>query len=220
MAQQAVPGSAVVQQAILQTLYALFLGGIITAFLVVGLNTFYGQPTEYTDRIAALDQRESEIYQCKETGGTDCPATAQEQAELADITREREELWALQDQQRAAWARNAGLALVAMATVLLALSLIRWDRAIVISNGLLLGGLFTMAGGIGLVIAGGEGLARFLVMGLALALTVGLGYLRFARRPAGATPTAGTPAADTSGLERRVAGLEATLDDLRRALGG
>ena len=40
MAAPTVPAQAV-QQAILQSLYALFLGGIITAFLVVGLLTFF-----------------------------------------------------------------------------------------------------------------------------------------------------------------------------------
>lgn len=55
----------------------------------------------------------------------------------------------------------------------------RSDRVIVLNNGMLLGGLFTMAGGIGLSVAGGEGVARFLVLSAALAITVVLGYLRF-----------------------------------------
>jgi len=110
--------------------------------------------------------------------------------------------------------------LIAVATALLGLSLIRWDAAIVLSNGLLIGGLFTMVGGIGFTIAGGSGVERFLVLLLAVAITVGLGFVRFARRggaPSG-TPGAGVPPA--TDLEARVAVLEAKLQDLRRALGG
>jgi hypothetical protein len=218
------PSSQSVQQAILQALYALFLGGIITAFLVVGLTTFYPQPTTGSEQIASLEAREAEIYRCPE--GVGCELTAAEQAEATGIRDQLEGLRSEQQEAQQAWTRAAGLILIAAATVLLALSLIRWDRAIVLSNGLLLGGLFTMVGGIGLTIAGGEGLARFLVLSLALALTIGLGYLRFARRPApGDGAPSGAPAEQAPGgavgeLATRVADLEARLAEVRRALGG
>lgn len=216
-----------VQQAILQALYALFLGGIITAFLVVGLTTFYPQPSFETPQIVELQQRQRAIYECPD--GVGCEITPAEQAEITRIDRELEPLRAEQERARQLWARNAGLILIAAATALLALSLVRWDRAIVLSNGMLLGGLFTMVGGIGLSIAGGEGAARFLVLTLALALTVGLGYLRFARRPVEAAagqaaseglPEADGPAPDMSDLAIRVAALESRMSDMRRALGG
>jgi hypothetical protein len=225
MAPPAAPAQSV-QQAILQALYALFLGGIITAFLVVGLTTFYPQPSFESPQIVELQQRQQAIYECPD--GVGCEITPAEQAEIARIDKELEPLRAQQEQARQLWARNAGLILIAAATALLALSLVRWDRAIVLSNGMLLGGLFTMVGGIGLSIAGGEGVARFLVLSLALALTVGLGYLRFARRPADSTgptapggpPAAGDQPSDVTELSGRVADLEMRMSDMRRALGG
>ncbi len=226
MAPASAPAQSV-QQAILQALYALFLGGIITAFLVVTLTTFYPQPSFETQQIVELQQRQQQIYECPD--GKGCEITQAEQAEIARIDKELEPLRAQQEQARQEWARNAGLILIAAATALLGLSLVRWDRAIVLSNGMLLGGLFTMVGGIGLSIAGGEGVARFLVLALALALTVGLGYLRFARRPeeaatgtvaTGVPPAPGEPAPDVADLSGRVADLETRLSDMRRALGG
>jgi hypothetical protein len=216
-----------VQQAILQALYALFLGGIITAFLVVGLTTFYPQPSYETQQILSLQERQQAIFECRD--GVGCELTSAEQAEIAAIDQELEPLRDAQGQARQQWARNSGLILIAAATALLALSLVRWDRAIVLSNGMLLGGLFTMVGGIGLSIAGGEGVARFLVLSLALALTVGLGYLRFARRtveggaglPAPGGPSAaGEPPPGVSDLVGRVSALESRMTDMRRALGG
>ncbi len=216
MGPSASPAQAV-QQAILQALYALFLGGIITAFLVVGLNTFYPAPDVNAEQLAALEEDERELFACP-PGESDCELTANEQAELRQLQVEREALWAEQDEAQRDWSRVAGLVLIGLATLLLALSLIRWDRAIVLSNGLLLGGLFTMVGGIGLTIAGGEGIDRFLVLTLALGLTVGLGYLRFARR-AEPLQEVGASLVDSE-LADRVSALEQRLDDARRALGG
>jgi len=208
--------SQAVQQAILQALYALFLGGIITAFLVVGLNTFYPAPAVNQEQIAALDDREAVIYECQ--ASQKCEITSAQEGQLRQIQQQRQGLYDEQEEAQQAWSQTAGLIMIGLASALLALSLIRWDRAIVLSNGLLLGGLFTMVGGIGLTIASGEGVVRFLVLALALALTVGLGYLRFARR-AEEVPAPVCWSADAE-LAGRVAQLEVRLDDVRRALGG
>jgi hypothetical protein len=216
MAPSASPAQAV-QQGVLQALYALFLGGIITAFLVVGLNTFYPPPDVNEEQLAALEERELEVLDCPPEA-VECDLTAAERAQLRALEAEREALWEERDEEQRRWSRIAGVLLIGLATLLLALSLIRWDRAIVLSNGLLLGGLFTMVGGIGLTIAGGEGIDRFLVLTLALGITVGLGYLRFARR-AEPVQEVGASLVD-SDLADRVAALEQRLDEARRALGG
>lgn len=216
MAPSASPAQAV-QQGVLQALYALFLGGIITAFLVVGLNTFYPAPEVNEEELAALDERELDLLDCP-PGEAECELTDAERAQLRALDVQREALWEERDEAQRSWSRTAGVLLIGLATLLLALSLIRWDRAIVLSNGLLLGGLFTMVGGIGLTIAGGEGIDRFLVLTLALGITVGLGYLRFARR-AEPVQEVGASLVD-SDLEDRVALLEQRLEEARRALGG
>lgn len=211
--------SHAVQQAILQAIYAVFLGGVMTAFVAVGLFTFYPQPTTYQVQIEQLDEREQEIYADCKSGA--CATTAAEDAELRAIQVQREEIWQAQEVEQQDWNRTAGIIMIGIATVLLAVSLVRWDRAIVISNGLLLGGLFTMVFGIGLTLAGGDDVLRFVVLAVALAITVVLGYLRFARAP---KPVAGTGAGTSSvdaveaELAGRVDALEATLAGIRRAL--
>lgn len=210
-----------IQQGVLQTLYALFLGGIITAFLVVGLTTFYPTPDPDEAALVALDQREQELFACPipEIG---CELTAAEQAEVRELQAERDAIWAEQDAAQREWSRTAGLILIGLATALLALSLIRWDRAIVISNGMLLAGLFVMVGAIGFTIASDQGVTRFLVLSLALAITVALGYLRFARGGpvAGSDGADADAAPDTGELAERVADLEQRLAAAQRALGG
>ena len=62
----------------------------------------------------------------------------------------------LEDEQQAharSWARNTSIILIAFATLVMSISLIRSDQLKVISNGLLLGGLFTMLYGTGWIIA-------------------------------------------------------------------
>ena len=113
------------------------------------------------------------------------------------------------------WARNTSIVIVLFATVVMALSLIRSEQLKVISNGLLLGGLFSMIYGTGWIIFAGESTGRFIVMVFALAVTLTLGYLKFVRgRPAPpvaaqAALTQAPTGADASDLAARVAALEA-----------
>lgn len=210
--------SRAVQQAILQTLYALFLGGLLTAVVVVGVVTFYPPPEIDDARMQELNRREEQILLCP---AGDCTRTPEEEAELREISDERQALYDEQDKRQRAWNRTSSIIFIGMATALLALSLIRSERAIVLRNGLLLGGLFTMVGGVGTAVASDEGPLRFLVLVVAAAITVTLGYLRFARQgqsPAPAAPAAGVGSADAD-LEARLAEVERRLRNLRAALG-
>ena len=74
--------------------------------------------------------------------------------------------------------------LVAFATLAMAVSLVPAARLPVISNGLLLGGVFTMVYGVGSIIVTDTSMARFAVVTVALAITLVLGYVRFAHQSA------------------------------------
>ena len=63
------------------------------------------------------------------------------------------------------------------ATLAMAVSLVRANQLQVISNGLLLGGVFTMLYGVGWIIATDVSKARFVVMAIALVITLALGYV-------------------------------------------
>lgn len=201
-------------------LYALFLGGVITSLIVIGILAFFPSPSSQHDqRYEELNERENELHDCVASVG--CELTPQEQAELDAIGEERDQLYDDLDEVQDGWQRSFGIALIALATGLLALSLVRWDQAIVISNGLLVGGMFTMIGGIGVTLGTGTGAGQFLMVAFASVVTLLLGYLRFARKPEPVDASApAASAADEGELAERVAALEARLDEVRRALGG
>ena len=117
------------------------------------------------------------------------------------------------------WARSTSLILIAFATLAMAVAVLRADQLSVLSNGLLLGGVFTMLYGVGLILATGTSMARFIAIALALVVTLGIGYLRFVRRGGGLPverPMA--EAAVLNGLEARVRAIEAQLEGIRNAL--
>lgn len=192
----------------LQTLFAIFLGLMVTAFVGVGVYTFYPSPDkQFRPRIEALDRQEQAIRNSQ----PDNALTPADRSQMQKIIDERNKI---QDASRAsteAWAGRTSIILVALATIAMALSLTAVAQLPVISNGLLMGGVFTMLYGVGWVIVSGTSATRFIVMSIALVITLALGYLRFVRRRASAdarSASATVPAGDFSGLEQRVRTLE------------
>ncbi len=164
----------------LQTIFSFFLGLMVVAFVGVGVNTFYKDPSQpIEDKLQALYTRQGAVVEKPvPTGGVVSPA------DQAAAEKVQKEINALQKQQReiqGVWQRNTSIVLILFATLVMAVSLIRSDQLKVISNGLLLGGLFTMIYGSGWTIASGDSIARFGVITFALAVTLGLGYLKFVR---------------------------------------
>lgn len=209
------------QNSALQVIFSFFLGLMVLAFIGVGVNTFYPQPrARYQDELDDLWREQERLDRTRSASGRLDPAN-----EAAyDRTQERiDELTELQESQQRTWARNTSIVLILFATAVMSVSLIRSDQLRVISNGLLLGGLFTMVYGVGWVLFSGESIARFVVIVFAFVVTVALGYLKFVRerRPAEAGAPA-VPAADAAllaELASRVERLEARTSDAAAALG-
>jgi hypothetical protein len=199
----------------LQTTFALFLGLILTAFIGVGLYTFYPPPeVQFEDRIRELSREQQAIRNLKSPNDL----TDQDRARLQALT---DEINKTQDQTRQAsvpWGRNTSIMLIVFATLVMAVSLTRAGQLPVLNNGLLIGGIFTMIYGVGLVLATDTSVARFIVIAMALAITLGLGYVRFVSRRATATSTAMTDSG-LAALEARVAALEKRIDEAANALG-
>jgi hypothetical protein len=122
-----------------------------------------------------------------------------------------------------AWRLTTGIWLLVCATlVMVAAMFIGSDRIPVIGNGILLGGVFTMIYAVGMALSAPNQWPRLAIVGVALLVTVGIGYWKFATRrakpptelvdvPQGASQT--DPA-----LSARIDALEKTLDGLRKAL--
>jgi hypothetical protein len=137
--------------------------------------------------------------------------------------RQIDDLNAKQQSETQGWARTTSIILIACATIVMIISLVRSEQLKVISNGLLLGGIGTMLYGTGWGVYAGSSLVRFFVILFAFIVSVGLGYLKFVRgrqaRLAVAEQTAAeVPAESVDALEQRVRLLEARLDAAASAL--
>jgi len=196
----------------LQTIFSFFLGLMVLAFVGVGVNTFYPQPAETNQK------QQQEITRKMDAVNVKTSNRSMNETEQAEMTRLQDQQNALQDKTDAemkGWARITSIILVLFATLVMGISLILSEQLRVISNGLLLGGLFTMVYGVGWVIFSGNSTARFFVILFALAVTLGLGYVKFVRRRRGASTESGAPAlgvvddAHVAELATRVAALEA-----------
>jgi len=195
----------------LQTIFGFFLGLMVTAFIGVGVYTFY-PPSDKAlqERMQALNRQQEEIRTAK--APTDL--TPEDRATLVGLQREFD---TVRDQSRAAgeaWGRRTSIILIVFATLAMAVSLLKAVQLPVISNGLLLGGVFTMVYGVGWVIATDSSTVRFFVMTAALAITLALGYVRFVRQQRGPVD-----AQSVSDLERRVQALENKINKAADVLG-
>ncbi|MBK7820613.1 MAG: hypothetical protein IPJ61_05955 [Tessaracoccus sp.] len=115
------------------------------------------------------------------------------------------------------WALITGVVLLLCATALLAVSLFLPEHQAVLSNGILLGGVFTMIYAVGMAFSADTSLVRFGVVTVALAVTIAVGYLKFARGRPAAGPTA-QDHGEVGELGERLTAVERKLDALGRAL--
>ena len=167
------------QHSALQTIFSFFLGLMVVAFIGVGVNTFLPSPAEkYAKPRQTISLKQEGLSRRAAPGSF----TASEQAQLDSLAEEQSKLREREQTEVKDWARVTSIILVLFATFVLVVSLVLSERLRVISNGLLLGGLFTMIYGTGWVIFSGNSVARFWVILFALAVSIGLGYMKFVRR--------------------------------------
>jgi hypothetical protein len=202
----------------LRTIFAFFLGLMLTAFVGVGVYTFHPPPQRFDNELRDLGRKEQALRDARAPN----ELTSADRDSLQALERRRNELVDAAAAARTPWARTTSITLIIVATLAMAASLIGADRLLVISNGLLLGGVFLMLYGVGWIIATDTSVARFVVITVALAITLALAYARFVRRTPrtviGATPGL-SETADASALERRVRALEERLDAAAAVLG-
>jgi hypothetical protein len=207
----------------LQTIFSFFLGLMVLAFIGVGVNTFYPSPSDTVQ--PALQKLYDQQDVLNASAKTLTPA---EQAQATELQKQVDALQAQQQVEQQSWGLNTSIILVLFATAVMGVSLVRAEQLRTLSNGLLLGGLFTTLYGMGWTVTSGSSYLRFFVVLFALAVAIGLGYAKFVwLRRGGAPPpvvtsaaTAAAPGAaqGASALEARVAALEARTDAAAAAL--
>ncbi len=194
----------------LQTIFSFFLGLMALAFVGIGVNTFYPSPGEsYSRQMRELSRRQESQGQKAAPGSF----SVEEQARLDSLRAEQDALMARRETEVEDWARVTSIMLVLFATLVLVVSIGLSEQLRVISNGLLLGGLFTMVYGAGWAIFSGNSVARFWVISFALVVSVGLGYGKFVRgrskrETLGGAASSVEDAAHLNDLSVRVAALE------------
>ena len=199
---------------------------MVVAVIGVGVNTFYPSPAEkYADELQKL-YRQQESFNIKQP---DAEMTAEDEAKYTAIQRQIDDINAKQQDEMEGWARTSSIILVLSATLVMGVSLVRSEQLRVISNGLLLGGLFTMVYGAGWSIFSGNSVARFAVIVFALAMTLGLGYVKFVRQRKAATelavavaPAVGETAGSSTALDAlavRVAAIESRMNAIAAGFG-
>jgi hypothetical protein len=185
------------QRDTLQLIFSFFLGLMVVAFVGVGVNTFYPAPDQQPNaKLEKLYAEQNALDMSRGKTGTLSPA---DEAKYRELTAKIEAQQKIVQKQRDVWARNTSIILIAFATLIMGISLVRAEQLRVISSGLLLGGLFAMLYGAGWSFAGGDSKARFVVVTIALVVTITLGYLKFVRAHGAdeeeALPVEPTPAA-------------------------
>jgi hypothetical protein len=200
----------------LQTIFSFFLGLMVTAFVGVGVYTFHEPDSAPQRQMQELSRREQAIRNAKAPGAL----TMEDRAQIQQLTDQRNQIADASNAGFKAWARSTSIILITFATLAMVVSLVRPERLPVISNGLLMGGLFTMVYGVGWIVAAGSSMTRFVVMTLAFVLTLALGYVRFVRRRAAPADAAGAASGEgLAELERRLRELEDRMDGAASALG-
>ena len=201
----------------LRIIFSFFQGLMLTAFIGVGVYTFHPPPDQFGAQIRDLERREEALENSKPPN----ELTSADRAEIQKLVDQRHALIDAAREAEKPWTRSTSVVLIVFATLAMAISLIRTDQLPVISNGLLLGGVFTMLYGVGWIVATDTSMIRFWVITVAFGITLALGYLRFVRRgrvapaPAGSGIPAGEGFAD---MERRLRNLEERMNHAADAL--
>jgi hypothetical protein len=163
--------------------------------------TFHPNPGQETqDQIQALYDERAAIDGCSGPTPGECRTwnqlTTAERARTKAIDAQITSLQRVAEEKSSQWRMSTSVILIVIATMLMAVALALGDSVTVLSNGILLGGLFTMLYGVGWGLASGNSVTRFLVLVAALVVSLALGYLKFVRgrRPAGPAEVPGASA--------------------------
>lgn len=147
-------------------IYTFFVGLFIAIFIGLGIAVFYEAPKSPNEPV------------WYPTIGVKQELTdAQKQEEIVFNTEVKEYTKKMQ-----VYYRNVSIIVLVCAVLVLIFSLTLTKYLGVITDGTLLGGVFTLLYGIGVGMATDNNKYRFIVAGVGLAITLLLGYLKFTRQ--------------------------------------
>ncbi len=153
----------------LSVFYTIFLGVLITVFIGVGISTFYLEPT-YPETSAT----DSALYG-KSEPLTDADKSRLEAIDAANVQYAK-------DQKT--YSQNVSIILLVFAVVLVTVSILIETKSKIFSDGIMLGGLFTLVYSIIRGAIADNKMYLFIATTIGLCVVAYLGYHRFVRRSA------------------------------------
>lgn len=150
---------------LLKAIYVVFLGLIIALFCGLGVAAFYQQPKEPTPPVGNAAENPTK------TG------PSQAQIDYESQYRQYEET------KLKPYNRNVSIITIVLATVILVLSLVLSAWLPILSDGILLGAVFTLIYSIIRGISAGNARFTFIIVSIGLVITVFIGFWKFLRKP-------------------------------------
>jgi len=154
---------------ILKFIYTFFIGILLVLFIGFGIAAFYEEP-EYPEQSAKLRYPLAEYQIAKDSTST--AELREEQIKLDKLTDEYQREIELYN-------RNVSVIGLVSAIIYLIVSLLLSKKFALISDGLLLGGVFTLLYSIGRGFASNDSKFQFLAVTIGLVVALVLGYIKF-----------------------------------------
>lgn len=150
---------------VMKIVYTFFLGALLALFVGLGIQTFYPGP-EMPEPTSGMEF---------------VPESSTPTEEQREEMAENERQWRQWQEDQQTYSRNVAVVALGASVVLLGLSLVLEKRNRVLTNGIMLGGLFTLLYAIGRSFASTETTMTFIAVGVGLAVVLFLGHRRFFR---------------------------------------
>jgi hypothetical protein len=152
---------------LIRYVYIVFVGILLAVFVGVGIAAFYKGP-ENPD--TPIELRFPEAKQLETTSS----AYMQKQLEFDEKSKDFQK-------QSEAYSRNVSIIALLASIVMLVLSLTMFKQITIIADGLLLGGVLTLAYSVIRGFGSNDDMVRFMVVSASLIVALTLGYIKFVK---------------------------------------
>lgn len=151
---------------ILRIIYTLLVGVFLAVFVGVGISAFYNGPV-YPDMPAMLKYCASEIRDISKFADYQKQAESFDRAEKSYMNEEK------------LYSRNVSIIAVIAASILVIVSLTLFRKILLIADGILLGGVFTLLYSVIRGFGSEDTMFAFFVVSIGLLISLILGYIKF-----------------------------------------
>lgn len=150
---------------ILRLSYTIFLGLLLATFIGVGISAFYMSP-KMPDQAILTQKMVPE-------------PTASNEAVLVEQNREQQRIWDAYSKEQRVYDRNVSAIALAFSIGYLVIGLLFAGRMLILSDGLLLGSVFTLIYSIARGFNSQDETFRFIIVSVGLIIALVLGYMKF-----------------------------------------